>query len=199
MPTLDGSPQRVYSCCTRERNALASAAQKVARWCTSECVPCSSAGKCASAEHQAVRNQFGTLNWLLFEWEEARLGGDEFVVLAAGCTAEQATALGRHLVEAIGVPHDLGCGARARVGVSVGSAMAPGHGNRAADLLRAAKRATSEPLPSEDAADDRDVDERRERLDRERRERRRRDVRDLAPQRRRRAKPPVARQRPARR
>ncbi|MCK1597936.1 GGDEF domain-containing protein [Bradyrhizobium sp. 164] len=71
----------------------------------------------------------------------ARLGGDEFVVLAAGCTEEQATALGRHLVEAIGVPYNLDCGARARVGVSVGIAMAPEHGNGAADLLRAADAA----------------------------------------------------------
>ena len=71
----------------------------------------------------------------------ARLGGDEFVVLAVGRTAEQATTFGRHLVEAIGVPYDLGCGAQARVGVSVGIAMAPGHGNRAADLLRAADAA----------------------------------------------------------
>ena len=71
----------------------------------------------------------------------ARLGGDEFVVLAAGCTEEQATALGRRLVEAIGAPYDLDCGARARVGASVGIAMAPEHGNRAADLLRAADAA----------------------------------------------------------
>ncbi|MBC9880069.1 GGDEF domain-containing protein [Bradyrhizobium sp. INPA01-394B] len=71
----------------------------------------------------------------------ARLGGDEFVVLGARCTEEQATALGRHLVEAIGVPHDLDCGAPARVSVSVGIAMAPKHGNGAADLLRAADAA----------------------------------------------------------
>ena len=71
----------------------------------------------------------------------ARLGGDEFVVLAVGCTAEQAANFGRGLVEAIGAPYDLDCGARARVGVSVGIAMAPRHGNRAADLLRAADAA----------------------------------------------------------
>ena len=71
----------------------------------------------------------------------ARLGVDDFVVLVAGCTAEQAANFGRHLVEAIGIPYDLGCGTRAHVGVSVGIAMAPGHGNRAADLLRAADAA----------------------------------------------------------
>lgn len=71
----------------------------------------------------------------------ARLGGDEFVVLAASCTEEQATAFGRYLVEAIGVPYDLDCGARARLGVSVGIAMAPEHGTGAADLLQAADAA----------------------------------------------------------
>ncbi|WP_346731103.1 diguanylate cyclase [Bradyrhizobium sp. 23] len=71
----------------------------------------------------------------------ARLGGDEFVVLADGCTAEEATAFGSRLVEAIGAPYDLGCGVWARIGVSVGIAMAPEHGSQTADLLRAADAA----------------------------------------------------------
>ncbi|KQT13741.1 MAG: diguanylate cyclase [Bradyrhizobium sp.] len=71
----------------------------------------------------------------------ARLGGDEFVVLAVGCTAEEATAFGHRLIETIGAPYDLGSGTLARVGVSVGIAMAPEHGSEAADLLRAADAA----------------------------------------------------------
>lgn len=71
----------------------------------------------------------------------ARLGGDEFVVLAANCTAEEATAFGWRLIEVIGAPYDLGSGVSARVGVSVGIALAPAHGRKAADLLRAADAA----------------------------------------------------------
>lgn len=71
----------------------------------------------------------------------ARLGGDEFVVLTASCTAEQATAFGWRLVQAIGAPYDLGSGMFARIGVSVGVAMAPEHGRKTADLLRAADAA----------------------------------------------------------
>lgn len=71
----------------------------------------------------------------------ARLGGDEFVVLAASCTAEEATVFGWRLIEVIGAPYDLGSGASARIGVSVGIAMAPEHGRTAADLLRAADAA----------------------------------------------------------
>ncbi|WP_338025339.1 GGDEF domain-containing protein [Bradyrhizobium yuanmingense] len=71
----------------------------------------------------------------------ARLGGDEFVVLAAGRTTEQAAAFGQRLIEVIGAPYDLGAGTPSRIGVSVGIAMAPEHGRRAADLLRAADAA----------------------------------------------------------
>lgn len=71
----------------------------------------------------------------------ARLGGDEFVVLAADRTAEEANEFGRRLIEAIAAPYDLGSGASARIGASVGIAMAPEHGRRAADLLRAADAA----------------------------------------------------------
>ncbi|MBR0854769.1 GGDEF domain-containing protein [Bradyrhizobium liaoningense] len=71
----------------------------------------------------------------------ARLGGDEFVVLAADRTAEEAAEFGRRLIEAIGAPHDLGWGTSARIGVSIGIAMAPEHGRRSGDLLRAADAA----------------------------------------------------------
>ncbi|TYL96683.1 GGDEF domain-containing protein [Bradyrhizobium rifense] len=71
----------------------------------------------------------------------ARLGGDEFVVLAAGCTSEEAAEFGWRLIEAIGAPYDLGSGTSARIGLSVGIAMAPEHGREAAELLRAADAA----------------------------------------------------------
>jgi len=71
----------------------------------------------------------------------ARPGGDEFVVLAADRTAEEAAEFARRLIEAIGAPFDLGTGTAVRIGVSVGIAMAPERGRRAADLLRAADAA----------------------------------------------------------
>ena len=71
----------------------------------------------------------------------ARLGGDEFVVIAAGCMAEEAPGFGRRLIETIGAPYDLGSGTSARIGVSIGIAMAREHGREAADLLRAADAA----------------------------------------------------------
>ncbi|WP_347337010.1 GGDEF domain-containing protein [Bradyrhizobium retamae] len=74
----------------------------------------------------------------------ARLGGDEFVVVTAGCTPEEAMAFGARLVEVIGLPYDLGSGTSARIGVSVGIAMAPDHGRNAITLLRAANTALYE-------------------------------------------------------
>lgn len=71
----------------------------------------------------------------------ALLGGDEFVVLAEGRTAEEATEFGQRLVDAIDAPYDLGPGTSARIGVSVGIAIAPQHRSKAADLLRAADAA----------------------------------------------------------
>ncbi len=71
----------------------------------------------------------------------ARLGGDEFVVLAAGCTADEAREFGRRLIQAIGAPYDLGSRTSAHIGVSVGIAMAPQHGSKAAELLHAADAA----------------------------------------------------------
>ena len=71
----------------------------------------------------------------------ARLGGDEFVVLTADCTAEEAACFGHRLIDAIGTPYDIGLGLPARIGVSIGIAMAPEHGREASSLLRAADAA----------------------------------------------------------
>jgi diguanylate cyclase (GGDEF)-like protein len=68
----------------------------------------------------------------------ARIGGDEFVVLAEGLTPERAIMLGEHLIAAIATSYDLGDGNFATVGVSVGIAMVPEHGNEFADLLAVA-------------------------------------------------------------
>lgn len=74
----------------------------------------------------------------------ARLGGDEFVVLTADCTAEEAACFGHRLIDAIGTPYDIGLGLPARIGVSIGIAMAPEHGREASSLLRAADAALYE-------------------------------------------------------
>lgn len=74
----------------------------------------------------------------------ARLGGDEFVVLTADCTAEEADCFGRRLIDAIGTPYDIGLGLPARIGVSIGIAIAPEHGREASSLLRAADAALYE-------------------------------------------------------
>lgn len=68
----------------------------------------------------------------------ARLGGDEFVVLVANYTADEAVSFGHRLIDIIGTPYDIGLGAPARIGASIGIAMAPQHGRGASDLLRAA-------------------------------------------------------------
>jgi diguanylate cyclase (GGDEF)-like protein len=71
----------------------------------------------------------------------ARIGGDEFVVLADGLTAERALHLGRRLINAVASSYDLGGGMLARIGVSVGIAMAPMHGSDLVELLAAADAA----------------------------------------------------------
>jgi len=74
----------------------------------------------------------------------ARIGGDEFVVLADDVTAEQATAIGRDIIEVVTGPHTLDEQVRVSVGVSVGIAMAPEHGNEAVTLLAIADAALYE-------------------------------------------------------
>jgi len=64
----------------------------------------------------------------------ARLGGDEFaIVLSDPCGPDRTAALARAIIEAIGLPIHLGTQV-VTIGVSVGIAMAPGHGSEA-DLL----------------------------------------------------------------
>ncbi|MEW6644613.1 MAG: GGDEF domain-containing protein [Pseudomonadota bacterium] len=71
----------------------------------------------------------------------ARMGGDEFVALTAVSDADEAIALAQRLIDAIGTAYQLGLGSPARVGVSVGIAMAPASGGDAEDLLAAADAA----------------------------------------------------------
>jgi diguanylate cyclase (GGDEF)-like protein len=74
----------------------------------------------------------------------ARMGGDEFLVLANDVTAEQALAIGHRIISAVTMPHALGEGTCARVGVSVGIAMSPEHGTEAETLLMIADAALYE-------------------------------------------------------
>ncbi len=74
----------------------------------------------------------------------ARIGGDEFVVLAEGLSHEQALAKGQRLIDALVPAYELGEGMTARIGVSVGIAMAPEHGGDAEVLLAVADAALYE-------------------------------------------------------
>lgn len=71
----------------------------------------------------------------------ARLGGDEFVVLAAGGGETQALGLGRALLAAIAAPYPLADGRTARIGVSIGIALAPADGADADTLITRADTA----------------------------------------------------------
>lgn len=70
-----------------------------------------------------------------------RLGGDEFVVLAAGGSELQALGLARLLLSAISAPYPLADGRTARIGVSIGVALAPGDGADADTLMTRADTA----------------------------------------------------------
>jgi diguanylate cyclase (GGDEF)-like protein len=74
----------------------------------------------------------------------ARIGGDEFLVLANDVTAEQALAIGHRIIAAVTMPHALGEGTCARIGVSVGIAMSPEHGTETEALLMIADAALYE-------------------------------------------------------
>ena len=67
----------------------------------------------------------------------ARVGGDEFVVLCPHVSPEAAETVCRKLLEAVAQPIDID-GQVAQIGLSVGVALAPGHGRTADDLLRSA-------------------------------------------------------------
>jgi diguanylate cyclase (GGDEF)-like protein len=67
-----------------------------------------------------------------------RLGGDEFAVVQSGVEGrEDVAALAQRIVEAIARPFDLD-GQQVTIGVSVGIAMAPGHGTTGDKLFKAA-------------------------------------------------------------
>lgn len=70
-----------------------------------------------------------------------RLGGDEFVVLAAGGSEIQALGLARLLLSEISAPYPLADGRTARIGVSIGVALAPADGDDADTLMTRADTA----------------------------------------------------------
>lgn len=74
----------------------------------------------------------------------ARLGGDEFIVLVDGVTPDEALEMGLRIIKAISADYDLGDGITASVGVSVGIAMAPQHGEDIDTLLAVADAALYE-------------------------------------------------------
>jgi diguanylate cyclase (GGDEF)-like protein len=69
----------------------------------------------------------------------ARLGGDEFAIIQEGVPDQHAgaTALALRIISAITRPFDLS-GHEARVGISIGVALAPVHGNESEQLLKCA-------------------------------------------------------------
>jgi len=67
-----------------------------------------------------------------------RLGGDEFLALLPETTLDGAREVAEKLRMALREPYDLGKGATATVGASVGIAVFPQHGTDAEDLQRAA-------------------------------------------------------------
>ncbi len=74
----------------------------------------------------------------------ARIGGDEFVVLAEGMTPARAISLGEQLIAAVTRFYTIGDSMTASVGVSVGIALAPEHGNCVEDLMAVADAALYE-------------------------------------------------------
>lgn len=71
----------------------------------------------------------------------ARIGGDEFVVVARGVARGQAQAFGERLIRELATPFDLAPDAKVEIGVSVGVALTPDHGEALADLLDVADAA----------------------------------------------------------
>lgn len=71
----------------------------------------------------------------------ARIGGDEFVVLCEGRGRADLIDLGERLIARISEPYACGPEAPAQVGVSVGIAQRPEHGDDLTSLLQAADRA----------------------------------------------------------
>jgi diguanylate cyclase (GGDEF)-like protein len=74
----------------------------------------------------------------------ARIGGDEFVVVIDAATQAAAIAMGQRLIGAVARTYSLGEGVTAAVGVSIGIAVAPEHGDDPEDLLAIADAALYE-------------------------------------------------------
>lgn len=71
----------------------------------------------------------------------ARIGGDEFVVLSEGRGRADLIGLGERLIARISEPYACGPDAPAQIGVSIGIAQRPDHGEDMTSLLQAADRA----------------------------------------------------------
>jgi len=74
----------------------------------------------------------------------ARIGGDEFVILSCDVTRDEAIAIAERIISAITAPITLADGASVTIGVSIGIAIAPDHGNDAETLLALADAALYE-------------------------------------------------------
>ncbi|GLS44105.1 GGDEF domain-containing protein [Methylobacterium brachythecii] len=71
----------------------------------------------------------------------ARIGGDEFVVLCEDRSRAELIALAERLIARISEPYPLAEAGTARIGVSIGIALSPDHGDDLTSLLQAADRA----------------------------------------------------------
>lgn len=73
-----------------------------------------------------------------------RVGGDEFVVLLPDIANDDAIATAERFIDAVALPHDLGGLSSIPARISIGLAMAPGHGSDGDRLLAAADAALYE-------------------------------------------------------
>ncbi|GEP11299.1 GGDEF domain-containing protein [Methylobacterium gnaphalii] len=71
----------------------------------------------------------------------ARIGGDEFVVLCEDRGRSELIALAERLIARISEPYAVGDSSPAQIGVSIGIAQSPDHGDSLTSLLQAADRA----------------------------------------------------------
>ncbi|RDV03387.1 GGDEF domain-containing protein [Undibacter mobilis] len=74
----------------------------------------------------------------------ARIGGDEFVMLVANRDERESMAFAEQLIATVSSSYDLGGGANAPIGLSIGIAMAPEHGASIEALLASADAALYE-------------------------------------------------------
>jgi diguanylate cyclase (GGDEF)-like protein len=74
----------------------------------------------------------------------SRIGGDEFVILLPAISPAEAAAIAGRIIACAQAPLDIGLAAPAHVGISIGSARAPGDGETADTLLRSADQALYE-------------------------------------------------------